>query len=231
MNEVLRFFRNYEIWLYLLLSLGLLIYLRKFLVSWQELRGAVFGLERESAQGRLNQAASILALLIILMVAEFVLVSFVAPLHPGSSPLPTTTLNPLATPTTTLPPASTETGGTPQPTFTPLPTIELASSNCLPGQSQITFPDSGAQIEGEVTIEGTAFITNFGFYKLEVARRQESLWRTIQAGRETVQNGILVELWDTTSLEPGDYVLRLVVTNTDGENLPDCRIPIQIVSP
>ena len=109
MEEALSFFRAFEIWIYLLLGLGGLIYIRKFILAWQELRGATFGLERESAQARLNQAASMLVLLLTMAVTEFVLVSFIAPAVPGAIPLPTPTLDLLATPTITLP------ATTPQP--------------------------------------------------------------------------------------------------------------------
>ena len=57
MEEALSFFRAFEVWIYLLLGLGGLIYIRRFILSWQELREAGFGLERERAQSRLNQSA------------------------------------------------------------------------------------------------------------------------------------------------------------------------------
>jgi hypothetical protein len=63
MEEALSFFRAFEVWIYLLLGLGGLIYIRKFILAWQELRGAAFGLERENAQTRLNQSASVLVLI------------------------------------------------------------------------------------------------------------------------------------------------------------------------
>ena len=102
MEEALRFFRTYEVWIYLLLGLGGVIYLRKFVLAWQELRGAGFGLERDSAQARLNQAASVMVLVLTMVVMEFVLVSFIAPAFPGAEPLPTPTLDLLATSTITL---------------------------------------------------------------------------------------------------------------------------------
>ncbi len=93
MEEALRFFRAYEVWIYLLLAVGGLFYARKFILAWQELRDAAFGLERDHAQARLNQAASILVLLLAMAITEVVLVSFIAPAVPGAVPLPTSTLN------------------------------------------------------------------------------------------------------------------------------------------
>ena len=199
MDEALRFFKVNEVWIYFLLGLGAVIYIRKFAMAWRELRGATFGLERDSAQSRLNQAASVLVLLIMMAVAEFVVVSFAAPLLPGTSPLPTPTIDLLATPTTTMPAAgSDEEGIQSLPTPILLPTVELDTNSCVPGQLMISSPESDEVLSGEVEILGTADSADFGFYKLEVARRQEPLWLTIQAGREAVQDGVLVGNWDTS---------------------------------
>ena len=103
MEEALSFFRAFEVWIYVLLALGGVIYVRKFILAWQELREATFGLERESAQSRLNQSASVLVLLLTMAVIVFVLVYFVSPAVPSANLLATPTLDLLATPTTTLP--------------------------------------------------------------------------------------------------------------------------------
>jgi hypothetical protein len=87
MEEAIRFFRTYEMWMYVILVLAGLIYVRKFILAWEELRRSAFGLERESAQSHLNQSAGMLVLLFMMAVAVFVVVSFVAPAFPGSNPL------------------------------------------------------------------------------------------------------------------------------------------------
>jgi hypothetical protein len=46
MEEALRFFKMYELWIYLLLGLGGLLYAAKFARAWNELRRSSFGLER-----------------------------------------------------------------------------------------------------------------------------------------------------------------------------------------
>ena len=229
MAEALQFFKTNEVWIYLLLGVGAIIYIRKFSLAWQELRGAIFGLERDSAQNRLIQATGILVLLVMMAVAEFVLVSFLAPMVPGASPLPTPTIDLLATPTTTLEAgeAAPESGDQ-IATEQPLPTIALDESNCIPGEIMITAPADEASLVGEVEIRGTADITDFGFYKIEVARRIEPLWLTIQAGRNPVQDEVLVANWDTSALPPGDYVLQLVVVDSQGNNLPPCRISLRV---
>ena len=84
---------------------------------------------------------------------------------------------------------------------------------------------------GEIEITGAANTTSFSFYKVEIARKNEPLWLTIQAGRERVEDGTLVPLFDTTRLPVDDYVLQLVVVDLAGEALPPCRIPLRIEAP
>ena len=103
MEQVLQFFRAYEIWIYIILGILAIWQVRKFALAWEELRGAFFGMEREAAQSRVNSAATMVVILIIMAVAEFTVVTFVVPTIPGANPLPTATLDLLATPTITLP--------------------------------------------------------------------------------------------------------------------------------
>ena len=231
MEEALRFFRAYEVWVYLLLGFGGLIYVRKFVLAWGELRGAAFGLERDSAQGRLNQAAGILVLLLTMAISEFVLVSFVAPTVPGAIPLLTPTLDLLATPTVTLPPV------TPQPgeaalsaTTTVTPTLAFTDNGCIPDEIFISFPVEGDEIRGAVEITGTVDIPNFGFYKLEMKRPEESNWLTILAGNQ-IRRGETLGTWNTSLLPPGYHQLGLVVTDNQGKILAPCITQVRVTNP
>ena len=227
MEEALGFFRAFEAWIYLLLALGGLIYVRKFIIAWRELRGSSFGLERESAQARLNQAASVLVLLLTMAVTEFVLVSFIAPEVPGASPLPTATLDLLATPTTTLsPPGTPGMGG--QTTPVPATLSPILGSGCTPGQIEITSPAEGQEINGIVEVVGTADIPNFGFYKFEMKGLNEAIWQTLQAGREVKKNSQL-GFWDTRRLQPGEYQLGLVVVNNQGQSSQPCIVQVRVI--
>jgi len=228
MEEALRFFRAYELWVYLLLSFGGLIYIRKFILAWQELRGAAFGLERDSAQARLNQAASVLVLIISLGLMEFVLVSFIAPTVPGATPILTPTLDLFATPTTTLSPeeqVGEQTAITATATITP--SVAGLENGCLPGQIIITSPANGADISGAIAITGTVNIPNFGFYKLEMKRSEDSTWLTILAGNEPKIDATL-GTWNTGLLAPGYHQLSLVVTDNEGQSLPPCVIQVRV---
>lgn len=232
MEEALSFFRTYEMWMYVILLLAGIIYIRRFILAWEELRRAAFGLERESAQSHLNQSAGMLVMLFIMAVAIFVIVSFVAPAFPASIPLQTPTMDLLASPSSTL-----DGGAIPEPLESPtvdLPsltaTIEVVGEGCIPGQIMLSDPFDGSQISGVIVIQGTASVQNFGFYKYEVARLGDSVWQTIQAGRDIVENGELGQ-WDTRTMAPGDYMLRLVIVDNQGESLEPCVIRVNVNNP
>ena len=230
MEEALSFFRAFEVWIYLLLGLGGLIYIRKFIIAWQELRGATFGLERESAQVRLNQSASVLVLLLTMAVAEFVTASFIAPSIPEANPLFTPTLDLLATPTSTLEATQEGQGAAVPATFTPAasPTGEVASGDCIPDELNITSPRNGQEVSGVVEVMGTADIPNFGFYKIEMKRPDETLWLTIEAGNAAKQ-GEKLGNWDTRRLPPAEYQLGLVVSNNQAQASPPCIVQVRVV--
>jgi hypothetical protein len=227
MAEVLFFFKNNEVFIYLILGVLAAWQMYKFTQAWDDLRSAAFGLEQESARNRLNWAASILVIIIILGIAEFGLVSLVIPGIPDASPLPTPTLDLLATATITLAPEE----SVPEASQATIQaTIPAGENNCEPGQLEITSPQSGDTIQDIVEIYGTADISNFGFYKFEIAATNNPTWLTIQAGDIPVKEGFL-GYWDTTRLAPGEYSLRLIITDNQGNASQPCSIRVNVSSP
>lgn len=229
MAEALQFFRDNEIWIYLLLGALAVWQIQRFIVSWQALRGAAFGMEREGAQERINTATLLLVVFLMAAIAEFTLVSFVAPSVPGAIPIPSPTLNLLATPTITLPASAAGTLTPPaeaQPTTIGMP----AENGCVEGQLFISSPIDGDEIRDIVTLEGTVNLPNLGFYKYEIARPGETIWLTIGGDRINVMDGKLGE-WDTTTRTPGEYLLRLVATDSQANYLPPCVIRVVIGAP
>jgi hypothetical protein len=225
MEQALQFFRVYEIWIYVVLGVLAAWQIRKFAIAWNELRGAFFGLEREAAQIRVNSAATMVVLLIIMVVAEFSLVTFVVPTVPGANPLSTMTLDLLATPTITLPPPTQNPNGTQE--ATPTPGEVPATEGCVAGQINLTGPINGNRVSGSVTVSGSADIPNFGFYTLQIAHPGDAIWLPIQVGQQPVKNSALAA-WDTSSLTPGEYLLKLEVTDNVGTVLTPCIIQVTV---
>ena len=226
LDELLRYFKEYETWIYIILGVWGLWQLRKFVMGWEELRGSAFGMERDLAQLRLNQAATQLILVLIMATAEFFLVSFVVPSVPDASPLPTSTLNLLATPTSAMTALA---PGAEQTSVETVEPVDLSTSEgCVADRVFITEPKNGDQVSGVVTLRGTANIPDFGFYKYEIARPGDTVWLSINAGEKPVKEDILGD-WVTDVLDPGDYLLRLVVVDNQGNTLPACVVQVRVV--
>jgi hypothetical protein len=223
MAEILIFFVRLAPLIYILLALGALVGIRRLVKARSEMRGAAYRLEREIAQRHLIQSTSILAVAGFLGFAEFFLVVFLVPNIPALSQLATPTMNPLGTPVSTLPIQSMETLGLVTPKLTPT----LQSTGCIPGQIDITSPKAGDQIQGAITLKGSAIIPNFGFYKYEFAPLGSDNWAAIVANNKVVQDNNLGN-WDTSAIATGDYQLQLVVTDNQGNALPACVIPVRI---
>lgn len=218
---MLIFLKEYQVLIYLALGLFAAWYVRKFTVAWQELRGAAFGLEKESAQGRLNRAAVFLVLILILAVTEFGLVTIVAPNRPETSPLFTPTLDLLSSPTVTL---QATTASTQTEARTPEP---IPAAGCIPDEVMITYPEKDMTISDLVEVLGTVNIPNFGYYKFEVTQTGIENWLTIQANDQQ-KRGEVLGTWDTKQLEPGNYDLRLVVVDNEGNQREPCVISVYV---
>ena len=226
MAAILHFFTSYAILIYLLLAIGLMFAFRSLVRARREMGESLYGLERETAHRHTSLALAALSLIIFLTIAEIVLTIFLAPNLPAISMLVTPTMNPLITPQNTIPPELLATLGV----FTPEATPTSQTTGCIPGQIMLTTPKPGDVIKSQVILVGTANIPNFGFYKYEFATIGTDVWFTIQANREVKQDGELGR-WDTSEVSPGDYNLRLVVTNNQGDALPPCVVPVRVAAP
>jgi len=223
MIELLRYIRDVEYLIYFILGALAVWQLRKFYLAWEELRAAAFGLERESAQARLSRSAALLVVLLFLGAAQFGLVSFIIPAVPGVDPLPTPTIDLLATATATIPP-ETELEATPTQAVGLLGTASV-QEGCIPGEVMITYPENNSVVSGIIEIEGAANIEDFGFYKFEIAASGSGTWLTIQAG-DSPREDEMLGFWDTTQLEPGNYTLRLVVLDNQGIQRDPCTVDL-----
>jgi len=226
MEQFFRFLQAYEIWLYLLLGAVAILYFQRFIRSWQEWRSAIFGLERENAQRKFSLSLTILGLLILLAAVEFILVTFVIPAYPKTAALLTPTLDLLATPTITLPPGLAQSGSSSQ-AETPQPSL---AEGCVAGQIEWNAPSPGEEISGAVELYATINIADLGYYKYEYKQSGSENWVTLTGGNQP-KNNELIGTWNTEQLFPGDYQLRLVVYNTQNEQLSPCELPVQVTPP
>lgn len=227
MDTVYRFLATYEGLIYILLSLGGLFAFRWLWKSWREWRDSVFGLEREFAVRRVSQALMVSILILFLFLGELFLASFVVPALPSNEILATPTLDILdqAQGSFSSNPAIALTVMTPVPNPAP-----AAASGCVPGELILTSPEPGQDVSGVVSLVGTVDVANFGFYKYEIAPQGTETWATISAGRDLKKNAE-IGLWDTSTLTPGDYQLRLEVTDNQGNPYPPCIISVRVLAP
>ncbi|GEM_PF-3380171 len=95
-----------------------------------------------------------------------------------------------------------------------------------PMTALITSPDSGSEVSGIVSIEGTAAGPNFSQWVLDYGPGQEpATWTTIATGLAPVTRGVLAD-WDVTSITGALYTLRLRVTGAGGVQNAEYRMAI-----
>ncbi len=231
MEELLPFLQKLAVWIYILLGAIAFIYFQKLISAWKEWQGTVFGLERDNAQRRFSTALTILILSLVFALTEFVIVSFVSPNYPQVYSLPTATMDLLATPTVTLPAVvSAETADAATPGAAPTAVNQALAEGCIPGQIEWSYPKAGDSISETVELKGTVNVPSLGFYKYEYAKQGEVNWTTIAAGNQPKVDG-QIGFWNTATLEQGDYLLRLVVSDNQNNAFPACVVPVRIVKP
>jgi hypothetical protein len=225
MEEALLLIEEFQGWIYILLGIVGLVYLRVFLKWHAEVSRSVFGLEREQASGHRSRAAAMLVLAIVGIVVTFLIATFVGPSIPISSrptPIPTISLFSAEEPLVT------ESENLEGDSATPIVVETVDNIGCQNPDATLSSPVDGEQIRGIVEVYGTADISNFAFYKIEYrSTSTDSVWRAISAGTETVREDLL-GVWDTSLVLTGTYELRLVVTDTEGNAPFPCELGVRV---
>ena len=219
MTEAVILIARYQYWVYALLGLVSLVYLRALRQARLVLGRTPFGLEKEAALQRQNGALAMLFILAALGLSVFVLNRYVVPGLRDVRPTP----GPGAAPT-------------PRPTAAPVGAgnaggpLVVDSSGCANPNATLTEPQPNAHISGSFTVRGTANINNFAFYTLEIGgERTNGVWVPLHVGNTPVNNGDLGTL-DAGAYESGEYALRLVVKDSAGNYPPPCVVPVTIVA-
>ena len=225
LNNVLRGLVTYNVGIFIVLTLGILVYARKFLIGLREWQKAVFGLERTLAERKLVGATTGMTLLILLIIGEFLVITVVGPRLP--SPEADIGINEETFETVTGTPPSDEGDPTPVPTAT-VGQVSLIFE-CIEGVIEITYPEDGGEVSGTVELMGSVNVEGFGSYKYEYSTTGAINWTTIAAGNSLKLDESL-GFWYTSSLVPGNYLLQLVPLDNTGEELTPCIIGVEVVS-
>lgn len=247
MERVLELLAEYQWWVYGVLALILLFYLRRAILARREGARSIFKLEQEQARTRYSRSVIVSAVILLLMVAVF----FVSnPLQaspiPTPEPTPTETTGPLAastlTPTpppATITPTATATRERPTPQTRPTLTPEVEATAtpvvrppaCPNPNVRITSPGANQVVQGNVPIRGTANLSNFQYYKIEVgpgSNPKDHEWTVVgQLHQSPVAGGVL-ETFNSGAYPPGTYTLRLVVVDQTGNYPQPCQVTITV---
>ncbi len=228
MEYVIKFLADFEVPIYLILGIVAVVYLRRIVISLEEKRTAIFGLEREAAQRKVTAAASILILVGLLTIMEFVVATFLAGELSQVATFATPTIEMLTTPTTTLP-GPVPTDATPTQTLYPQAKIEGIISECVNDVLEIESPVHDGEVSGVVDITGSVNTPSLGSYRYEFSTMGEPNWQTIAAG-----SGVRIDenlgSWYTSDLAAGPYMLRLVALDNDGKETSTCVIVVNVTA-
>lgn len=228
MEYVIKFLADFEVPIYLILGIVAVVYLRRIVISLEEKRIAIFGLEREAAQRKVTAAASILILVGLLTIMEFIVATFLAGELSQQATFSTPTVEVLTTPTTTLP-GPVPTNATPTQTLYPQAQIEGIVSQCVDDTLEIDSPVHDGEVSGVVEIIGSVNTPSLGSYRYDFSTMGEPKWQTIAAG-----SGVHIDEnlgnWFTSDLAAGPYMLRLVALDNEGSETSTCVIVVNVTA-
>jgi hypothetical protein len=224
MEALFRFLAGYEILIYIFLGMGFIIAFRWLWRAFRETQDAIYGLEKQIAFRHLSTAIASIALFVFLLLGELYITSFLVPNLPASTFLPTPMVNILST----RQPAPPDDPDSPtSATDIGIGTVSQTASGCIPDAIMITSPSPGQELIGVVNLFGIVEVNDLGFYKIEYSSAGLENWATFYAGREITPDQP-IGVWDTSQLPSGDYQVRLVVTDNQGQDYPPCVITFRV---
>ena len=230
LQNVLRGLVTYRTIIFVLLGIGILLYLRMFVIGLREWQKSVFGLERRIAQRRLISASTGLILMFFLLFGEFLMVTLIEPRIPAQPVETQLATNPLDEPAAIPLP---DQGESQEPSE-----IENDIGNngpvdlnfeCVEDRLEITSPTDGDVVSGSIEIIGSVNVDNFGSYKYEYSPTGNINWVTIAAGNQ-LKLDESIGFWFTSVLTPGRYLIRLVPLDNAGQELTPCIVSVEVVS-
>jgi hypothetical protein len=219
MLTFLTFLHDYEIAGYYLLGLISLRYIYLFFAAQIHLSKTIFGLERQLILGRRTGALGRLALIAVVVGSLYAAVHLGLPRAQSAEQ---TRLAAIAShqPVATLTP-------------TPMEQFGVDVSGCTNEKATIQLPKPGDAVKGKISIRIIADIPNFAFYKIELGRPDEpDVWTTLfNDNKVATEAEPFTWPWDSTTVPPGVYHLRLTVMAADLTFPTPCIVPIQVLAP
>lgn len=247
MERVLGILTDYQWWIYGVLGIILLFFLRRALLARREGARSLFKLEQEQARARYGRSVTVSAVILLLMATVFIASNPLLPApSPTPEPSPTETSGPLAAPTltptplpATITPTATATQPRPtrptKPTETPgadaTETPVVRPPACPNPNARITSPGLNQAVQGNVPIRGTANIANFQYYKVEVgpgSNPKDHQWTVVGHLHESPVSGGVLETFNSGAYPSGTYTIRLVVVDQTGNYPEPCRVTITV---
>jgi hypothetical protein len=246
MEQVLRLIADYQWWIYAVLGVILLFYMRRAIAARQQGVRSIFKLEQEQLHLKYRRSVMFSAVVLLVMVGVFMLANplRLAP-EVTPEPSPSTTSGPLLAPTltpTAPPPTITATATAtrvlPTPPNRPTATSQAAVATevpqvrpaaCPDPNRRITSPGINQVVQGNVPVRGTADHPNFDYYKIEIGSGPNpEQWTVVgQLHRAPVVGGVLESL-NAAAYPPGVYTLRLVVVDVTGNFPEPCQVTITV---
>lgn len=87
-------------------------------------------------------------------------------------------------------------------------------------ETAIENPKDGDSLAGQVAVFGSARIDDFSFFKVEAASyASPGTWSAVSSTIGTPVLRGLLDVWDTTRVPDGQYMLKLTVVNPNGQEV------------
>lgn len=247
--------------LYIFIGLGVLIYLRRWLIAHREYRATTFELERDYAREQRSGALFALVILMEIGVGVVGMQQVVAPtvredmrvaaaVAQAEVPQEEQSGGTFATstPPAELEPPSIDSSGvelgesddmdvfvTPTLTPTPVGTIEPNAPEpvgCNTDNAFLRKPVSGMRVLGIIDVLGTAYWEDFSSYKLEISGPETlNQFVVFDTSVMPVEEDGVLSQFDPDPYEPGTYDFRLTVFDTSATMVASCQVTIYIARP
>ena len=213
MSALFDFILENRVWVYRGLGLLAIGCLGLILQAYQRLQRTPFGLEREGAIRQRNVAMVGLLFLAALAGSMYFSTQLIFPnlsVLFQSDPTPT-----------------------PMPTATPIvgnQPLVVDSSGCNNPLATLTKPITNDRIAGSFEVLGTANISDFAYYEIQISgANTHGEWTTVDVGNAPVIDTTLGS-FDSSIQASGTYAFRLIVYNARGEAPPPCVVVVTIAN-